>query len=1290
MLTNRDLLTKAMQNNQRLRIKYTNNAQKTTIRDISPLRWEGKLIVALCYDVNKELTLNPDSMEIMDSSASNLEHETIKPGKNTYDAAHASGPTNKITKEPKKEEIAVTPSVTPLGDSFKIVETREQWKRLIKYYIKCLHLENARNGVVTQSGAMFFPLDDDSAKMLLDGHLQLTFDAESDKQSLEYITDPRRRDQQLFFGYPLLILPNNEMAPLLFTPIIINSTEEKTTLQAEEAEINYAALQKLGIADEDIESIINSLTSSESVYSINDKIEGLINELEQKLGITFHRIIQTYGLTLPNEVKTIYEGPCFFWSEAIYTGSLLEELASLADPDKWSGPLPQALQVLFNNTNEHRYPTAEPITQDKIFYASRVNDQQRQAVLAAQTELITVVTGPPGTGKSQLILNIIADAVVRGERVLFASRNNEAVDVVVRRLHQELKFYGAVRAGNQKQTGAAANLMLQMLDEAANTTLPTIEPIQSEYQEVKYRLDEQEVELQRMITARNTERDLQQQHRALLDRLPEPFRIAVQTYNHQLRTKKEKDILDQLIDPLIEKCRSLKTEFEKLQHEIIAFSRDTNEPLIAVLHKFEAEQNLRFCEGILHQKPFESIIDSKQYLQKWLFIVRAIAINRKIDAQQNQIAFLDAEYQKRVDELPHELRINADFILKSFTEDNNNNFIIESNTLLQLLQKANSRSRSILKYFAKSKLQLAQEFTVLMRSIGLNLDIDESNVSAMIVALAKLIALQNDYDEISIQSTKRDQRALQLTTAIDSLPPTFGDDLHQLDLSALRDFSQVHKKLTSLEARHLNISEKLFALQRDLDPLLNPKEPYNPLIAFKVETPLATWWMKNHYEQPNATLYTLNTWKDIFSIWDILRRLERIRQEIRSLPNEERIIESLTSLRAQFVNLSRQILHHAWFSRVVVLDNKITQGARAYAEAMQGLALDKVDKVDKNTKNNYARMRVAHLPDALKVFPVWATTNLSAKSNFNLAEGLFDLVVIDEASQCDIPSALPLLYRAKRIVVIGDPQQLSHITRLQGPSQVNIRYGIDGGALGYTEKSLFSLAQGSVGNHPGTIMLNDHYRSHPRIIGYSNKEFYGEKLRILTNMSARGIPDNLIDHGTGIVWVNVQGRLEKSAKHTRSRFNPPELDALYNLLPQVLEQVDNQMLNLSTIGIVTPFRGQKEKIEEKYLNNERIKVGTAHTFQGDERDIMFFSPVLTEGMGNTLSWLENTPNLLNVALTRARNLLVIVGDWDYCNSLPTTSKYRRLADYVNELGTLYTMETFPLLKSYVVKKSANT
>ena len=96
------------------------------------------------------------------------------------------------------------------------------------------------------------------------------------------------------------------------------------------------------------------------------------------------------------------------------------------------------------------------------------------------------------------------------------------------------------------------------------------------------------------------------------------------------------------------------------------------------------------------------------------------------------------------------------------------------------------------------------------------------------------------------------------------------------------------------------------------------------------------------------------------------------------------------------------------------------------------------------------------------LLPAWAVTALSARGRLPLAPGAFDLLVIDEASQCDIASALPLLYRCKRAVIIGDPMQLRHISAV--PEALDFQklhaHGLADGYLSwsYTAHSLYDLA----------------------------------------------------------------------------------------------------------------------------------------------------------------------------------------------------------------------------------------
>ena len=284
-----------------------------------------------------------------------------------------------------------------------------------------------------------------------------------------------------------------------------------------------------------------------------------------------------------------------------------------------------------------------------------------------------------------------------------------------------------------------------------------------------------------------------------------------------------------------------------------------------------------------------------------------------------------------------------------------------------------------------------------------------------------------------------------------------------------------------------------------------------------------------------------------------------------------------------------------------------------------------------------------------KYLPCWSVTSLSVKGRIPLQKSLFDLVVIDEASQCDIASILPLLYRARRAVIIGDPKQLSHISAIPPPQENNLikKYDIPY-SWAYTISSLYNLASGLVSSNQ-IVHLRDHHRSCSEIIEFSNKEFYDEKLRVATDYSNLKVPSN---YSYGIKWINVTG--ETIRPSSGSCYNIQESQSIVNELKNIVSSDFN-----GSIGIVTPFRAQVEKIKsliekestilEKYAKND-ILVDTVHKFQGDERDIILFSPVVSNGtQRGALNFLSQTGNLFNVAITRARSLLIVAGDIKYCS-----------------------------------------
>lgn len=144
-------------------------------------------------------------------------------------------------------------------------------------------------------------------------------------------------------------------------------------------------------------------------------------------------------------------------------------------------------------------------------------------------------------------------------------------------------------------------------------------------------------------------------------------------------------------------------------------------------------------------------------------------------------------------------------------------------------------------------------------------------------------------------------------------------------------------------------------------------------------------------------------------------------------------------------------------------------------------------------------------------------------------------------------------------------------------------------------------------------------------------------------------PENLARTGfeTGVFWHDHRGVVPPGA---RSASNPSEADAIIDLITSWVPRL--QANPGVTLGVVTPFRRQMEVLESAVFRSNippdvaaRIRVGTAHRFQGDECDIMVFSPVIAEGLPQRLlRWVARTDQLLNVSITRARAALHIVGD----------------------------------------------
>lgn len=291
------------------------------------------------------------------------------------------------------------------------------------------------------------------------------------------------------------------------------------------------------------------------------------------------------------------------------------------------------------------------------------------------------------------------------------------------------------------------------------------------------------------------------------------------------------------------------------------------------------------------------------------------------------------------------------------------------------------------------------------------------------------------------------------------------------------------------------------------------------------------------------------------------------------------------------------------------------------------------------------RVPVEAIRILLKHYPVWACSNLAVSRFAPLELGLFDYVVMDETSQCDIGSAIPLLARARRAVIVGDPAQLPFVSNLSRDwetetlAQLGLADVRGIGRLRQSQNSLFDVAS----TVPGASrhLLTDHFRCHPDIAQYFSS-FYGDQLSVMTDESRLQPPQGA---RPGLDWEDVTSPIEAARTGCHA---PKEAAAILHAIQDLFAQGYS-----GTIGVCTPFREQAKRITDLINANlptdrvekARLVAQTANGFQGDARDVIFFSLCVGPGMPNgSLSFVREGANLFNVAISRAKAVCRVFGN----------------------------------------------
>ena len=476
------------------------------------------------------------------------------------------------------------------------------------------------------------------------------------------------------------------------------------------------------------------------------------------------------------------------------------------------------------------------------------------------------------------------------------------------------------------------------------------------------------------------------------------------------------------------------------------------------------------------------------------------------------------------------------------------------------------------------------------------------------------------------------------------------EDMHDL-IHAIRELENKCEKIIELEKEWQQVITKKNALENDLGEkeFINKKLKKDEVDEIKkVLSSIEKNLEKSGLFTNLANTFSAMKLKKILDVNslpaepDSIMRLS-LELQVAEMECEARIIETRIHKIGNIHQLLQQIKGLKKKQRVLAVD--ILKNKRR--ESLKGLLRDQVKRqrlivhtkaIVERKKNLQNRLlEEEDFTPLMEAFPCWCVTTYAVSGSLPIKPGLFDVAIIDEASQCDIASCFPILFRAKKAVIVGDDKQLSHLSFLEKAkeqsflSQYNIpdKYQL---MWRFRTNSMFDLA-----NYYSTnpVLLDEHFRSYYPIIQFSNQEFYGNRIRIMTKDS--GTNDVLELHHV------TDGKVDSDA--TR---NMPEVEAVIKRIHELILADEDNEENPVSIGVVSPFRGQvdliskaiRQVLTETTIRKHQIEVGTAHTFQGDERDVMIFSLAIADNsFAQSLTFLQQ-PNLFNVAIIRARKKLI--------------------------------------------------
>ena len=951
-------------------------------------------------------------------------------------------------------------------------------------------------------------------------------------------------------------------------------------------------------------------------------------------------------------------------------------------------------------------PPAAYIREEDRFFVSEVDQSQEEALLQIKQGASLVVHGPPGTGKSQVIVNIVADALAHGKRVLIVSQKRAALDVVYKRLASLGLDPFAVLVHDQRQDRAAIFRQIRAQIEAIPAYTSSLRSLDFAQWDHAYKLRSRQADQYHRKFEALHEALTQPQpcglspHALYLQHMPQAHRLPLDAQARRLDSAGLADMLR-----LLRRCFAYAEYLDPHYpwHERLpfhAYGHPEYEALQAFLGGLpgqldQLQQRYQRLGDRLSTRLLDTTLNAER-IHAYQVLDAPLAqpqIREDLEALHQDKKRPDAtakmleRFRAAVDALDqrHWLTDQQWLYLDDLMQ-HQAAYARWQRAPLRLLSLAYLRARWFLRRMLPDSQQLNPETFA-----ALSADVEALRKLHRLYVRHHNQAFWASFPLLESQAEKRQwlarkeaalavYRQLRSITYFPKIKPRFRAGTFDLG-----HWQQARQAI-----------EQLAAFNRDL---IQARQGWRQWLA-----PGQADALEVGLSRPGAAhAYIQGLYDSLRRDFEQVRQLDRLLLEATPVTREVLAIARVElqpeeAAREALLERIRQSVIGAWIDQaeraLPILSEVSTRSweeERATYAALLAEGQDKVaelirfrlqeqmvGKIEYNRlKNPVTYRNILHqVSKQRRVWPVrklvqqtwqeglwelvpcWLCSPESAAAIFPMEPGFFDIVVFDEASQCYVERGIPVLLRGKQVVVAGDEQQLQPLDLYK------VRY--DDSETEFVEtdlalevESLLDLAKATFAQ----TYLRWHYRSQAEaLIQFSNRAFYGGRLQ----MMPRPAPDPHFH--PPLRWETVAGTWEANQNAAEAARvialvremaawpDPPSLGIVTFNYPQqelIKDRLDETLEDLSSRDPQGYAQLQAVISRRQGTAYEGLFIKNIENVQGDERDVIIFSVgYAPDAQGKVaarfgLLNLAGGENRLNVAITRARHQVVVV-----CSLIP--------------------------------------